>query len=171
MNKKKVFNSKWIKIEDRTYDINGKEITGYLHVVRPDYVLIVALDNSGRLLLEKQYRRGVDDFTLECPAGWINENEDPLDACVRELFEETGYKGEPKFLGKLYVQPGYSSQLAHVFLVKLTSRDLSSSNTVSDEEIETILVNFDEINEMVKKGMIKDIGTLSALELYEKSLK
>jgi len=66
----------------------------YYHLNRPDYVLVLAVDEQERILLERQYRRGVDEFVYELPAGWLNKGEKPIDAAKRELKEETGAIGD-----------------------------------------------------------------------------
>lgn len=171
LSKKRVFDSRWIKIEDRAYEVNGKKRLGYLHVFRPDYVLIIARDSSGKILLEKQYRRGVDEITYELPAGWVEESEDPQETCERELFEETGYYGKAGLIGEIYVQPSYMSMKAHVFLVDVEARKNKVKDPESDEVIEAKLFKYPDIAKLIKEGFVKDMGTLSALLLYERSLK
>jgi len=41
-------------------------------------------------LMVRQYRHGSDSVTIEFPAGTVDEQEDPHDAALRELKEETG---------------------------------------------------------------------------------
>ncbi|KAG9382660.1 ADP-ribose pyrophosphatase [Pyrenophora tritici-repentis] len=41
-----------------------------------------------------QFRPPVGGFTVEWPAGLIDADEKPEEAAVRELYEETGYKGK-----------------------------------------------------------------------------
>src|SRR5258708_1080243 len=48
----------------------------------------VVLDNTRRILALR--RKDVDDNAWQLPQGGIGVNEDPLDAVVRELTEETG---------------------------------------------------------------------------------
>ncbi|KAF2086425.1 NUDIX domain-containing protein [Saccharata proteae CBS 121410] len=47
-----------------------------------------------RLLLQKQFRPPIDKVCIEVPAGLVDEGESAMEAAVRELKEETGYKGE-----------------------------------------------------------------------------
>jgi hypothetical protein len=45
-----------------------------------------------------QYRPPVDAVCVELPAGLVDEKESPSEASVRELHEETGYKGKLSFI-------------------------------------------------------------------------
>src|SRR5437879_2321643 len=59
-----------------------------------DFVVIVALDTQGRLLLVRQFRAAVGMATLELPAGHVEVGESPEEAARKELCEETGCEGE-----------------------------------------------------------------------------
>lgn len=158
-----------MSIEERGYELpDGSVIDDCYHFARPNYVLVIAKDNEGKILIERQYRRGVDDFVYEVPSGWIEDGEDPVKAGERELLEETGYKGDAKLIGKIYVQAGYSSQIAYVVLVENIT-DAGGKKLDSDEEIETQKLSTEEVDEMIKSNEMKDMGALSALELYEKT--
>src|SRR4051812_3738308 len=110
INAEVVWTSPWMSIEKRTYELpDGHVKNDYYHLNRPDYVLILASDNTNRILVEKQYRRGVEEFVYELPAGWIQEGESSLQAAKRELLEETGMVGEGEDVYELFAQPGFSS--------------------------------------------------------------
>lgn len=50
----------------------------------------MALD---RIVLVRQYRPPLKGWTIEMPAGLVDQGEDQATAAVRELKEETGYSG------------------------------------------------------------------------------
>ncbi len=54
-------------------------------------VVVLAVDQESRVLLERQYRHAAGRFLYELPAGRIDEGENALAAGKRELLEETGY--------------------------------------------------------------------------------
>ena len=63
---------------------------------------VVALD-EGRVLLTRQYRLLIDDFSWEIPGGRVDEGETPEAAAVRECVEETGYRcSAPELLVEYY---------------------------------------------------------------------
>ena len=165
----KVFSTKWLSIEKRSYKLpNGKVVDDYYHFKRPDYVLVIARNKSGKILLEKQFRRGIDDFIFDIPAGWIEPGETPLQAAVRELKEETGYKGSRNKAFQVIPQPGYSSQLAYVVFLEVDSELNKNIDFIDDENIESEFVSMEKIDEMIAKGQIKDMGALAALAIYDR---
>ena len=161
---KKVFDSKWLSLENRSYELpDGSVKNDYLHLNRPDYVLVVILDEQRRLLVERQYRRGVDDIVYELPAGWIEKDESPLDAAKRELLEETGVNGSGDMCFELYPQPGFSSMKAYVCFLRV--ENIGATHVDDDEGIETAWVPLEEVRQMVKESKVKDMGLLSALSV------
>ena len=55
-------------------------------------VQIVALTPNEEILLVRQYRFGIGDYTLELPGGLVDPGEEPATAAARELAEETGWE-------------------------------------------------------------------------------
>jgi 8-oxo-dGTP pyrophosphatase MutT (NUDIX family) len=163
------YKTKFFNIEKRSYKLpNGKVVDDYYHINRPNYVLVVAVNSKGEILIERNYRRGVDDFVSEIPAGWIDENESPLDAGIRELSEETGYRGEAVLLGEIYAQPGYMNQKAYVIYVKVDETQKPEIKREEDEDIEIEFINPKILDEMISKNEFKDMGALSAIAMYDK---
>jgi ADP-ribose diphosphatase len=87
--------SRWMTIVSRDVQFSpGAAAETYYAIEQPDYLAAVALTPEGRILLVRQYRPAIERFSLELPAGMIEENEDPAKAMARELIEETGYTTE-----------------------------------------------------------------------------
>lgn len=79
-------------IRDRIV-LDGRETEyGYLGV--PRAVFVAAVTSELELLLVRQYRHPVRDWTIEVPAGSVEDGETPLDAAKRELREEVGGTSE-----------------------------------------------------------------------------
>jgi ADP-ribose pyrophosphatase len=88
------------------------------------------LDTQKRLLLVRQFRRGVGGMTLELPAGHVESGETPEMAARKELMEETGHEASafellailspstPRFTNRLWC---YFASEAHPSLHSETS--------------------------------------------------
>ncbi|MBE3589508.1 MAG: NUDIX hydrolase [Firmicutes bacterium] len=92
------------------------------YVYRPrgkDVVSVVALTERGTLLLVRQYRFPVDDWTIELPAGSVEPGETPEEAAERELLEETGHRASHwARLGTVWQSPAASDLRHHYFLAR-----------------------------------------------------
>ena len=165
---KPVYESKWMSIFNNTYKLpDGSVGKDYLHLSKSDYVLIVAIDNNKNIILERNYRRGVNDFVYELPAGWVEEGESPKEAAEREFKEETGYEGKFEILGEIYPQPSFSSMRAYVAFAKVTTENKVEQKLGHDELIDIELINISDFEKKIKRGKIKDMGLLSAIKLVE----
>lgn len=105
------------------------------------------------------------------PAGYIEENEDPMEAAKRELLEETGYESNNlEYLGSFYQDQGCSEALNHYYIAynakKVKEQDLDES-----EFIKYIEVTFDELYELVDKGYIKGLNSIYTIEKAKNYLK
>jgi ADP-ribose pyrophosphatase len=93
------------------FDVVAKHVDSqtlpYYAVTPLDYVTVLARDIEGRMLLVRQYRPVVEDYTIELPSGLVDAGETPEEAIRRELVEETGHMaGEIELLGSLLPDVG-----------------------------------------------------------------
>ncbi len=80
-------------LRDRLAAARGDARRDYLYVAAPRAVFVVPVTAGGDVLLVRQYRHPVRDWTIEVPAGSVAAGEAPLDAARRELAEEVGGRG------------------------------------------------------------------------------
>lgn len=142
---------------------NGRMSTREI-VVHPGAVAIVPLLDDGRVILVKQYRYAVGKTLMEIPAGTLHPNETAEECALRELREEIGYTaGKLEHLTSIYIAPGYSTELIHVFLA--TNLTPASGETDEDEFIEPLAIPLDEAISQINEGKIQDAKTVAALLL------
>ncbi len=118
-------------------------------------VAILALQN-GKMLMVKQYRPAVGDFTLEIPAGLIENGEDVLTAAAREFSEECNLGGDLTVLAEFYSSPGFTNELIH--LVRATN--LYEAPGTPDED-EDITLEWIEPQELISGALERRIKTSS----------
>jgi ADP-ribose pyrophosphatase len=89
-------------------------------VVHPGAVGIIALDETGRVLLVQQYRHTVGQLLWEPPAGLLDEpGEDPLAAAKRELFEEAHHCADRwDVLVDAFTSPGMTDEAIRIYLAR-----------------------------------------------------
>lgn len=133
----------------------------------PDWVNVVAVTPDRQLVLVRQFRYGIDDFSLEVPGGVIERGEDPVVAAARELEEETGYTGEKaRRLGSVHPNPALQSNRCHLVLVE-NVRKTHPLGWDDDEEIEVLTKPVDEVYALARHGAITHSLVLNALLLFE----
>ena len=138
----------------------------FVVIEAPDWVNVVALTPDRRLVLVRQFRFGIDDFSLEIPGGVMERGEDPLAAAQRELREETGYTGRrARVLGAVHPNPAIMNNVCHLVLVEQAERtaDLAWDH---DEEIEVLTAPVDEVFAWAQGGRIRHALVLDALLLF-----
>jgi ADP-ribose pyrophosphatase len=107
---------------------------------------------------------------FEIPAGKLDSaDEDPYDAAIRELREETGAKAEKMtYLGRIDPTPALINEKIHLYLAEGLS--FGERELDEDEFLEVEAVPLSELVEMVMSGEIKDSKTQIAVLKLEKIL-
>lgn len=140
---------------------SGKQKTREI-VRHPGACVIVPLLDDGRVCLIRNYRIAVNQTLIELPAGTLEPPEPPLETARRELIEETGYrpaKIEP--LHAFFLSPGILDERMHLFLATgLTAGDTAREE---GEEIENLLVPWQQAIDMIFDGTIQDAKTIVGL--------
>ena len=132
-------------------------------------VVIIAVTEDGMVPMVRQYRKAAEQVILEVPAGKLDEGEDPEEAALRELKEETGYTAQRiTKLSSGYSSVGYSSEILHLFLAE----ELIPGETEPDpgESLELQLIDFKALYEMAMDGRIIDIKSVAAITLSKEVL-
>ena len=139
----------------------------FVVVHAPDWVNVVALTSDRQLVLVRQFRFGIYDFSLEVPGGVIESGEDPVTAGVRELAEETGFAGgTAQLLGSVHPNPAIQDNRCHAVLVEGVTRSAPLAWD-PDEEIEISTAPVDDVLAWARAGRITHSLSLNALMLFE----
>ena len=132
----------------------------------PDWVNVVALTPGHNLVLVRQFRYGINEFSLEIPGGIIDAGEDPVAAGVRELREESGYVGaSAQLLGSVHPNPAMQSNRCHLVLVE-QARPVADLEWDPDEEFEILTKPVEEVYTLSRHGGITHAMVLDALLLF-----
>src|SRR5262245_10849958 len=113
-----VFRTPWFRVERQSFD-HVKSLEGKPHyrIACPDGVLIFAVTEKGEIVLVRQFRPALNEFTIEIPCGHVDRLESPRKAARRELYEETGYVCRRlKYLGAGRTKMDRIANYEHAFL-------------------------------------------------------
>lgn len=132
-----------------------------------DWVNIIPLTSDNEVIMVKQFRHGNEQITLEIPGGMTDvRDENPQNAALRELVEETGYTGSEVIkLGECSPNPAIFNNLLHVFLLKNAIKKYSQ-DLESTEDIEIVKVNINDIPGLIRSGKINHSLVITAFYFY-----
>ena len=148
------------------HPVRGTE-KDFVVVAPSDWCNVLALTHDGRLVLVRQFRFGVDEFSLEIPGGVMEAGENPVEAGLRELREETGFTGtRVRLLGSVHPNPAIQSNRCHFVLVEEAVQS-AAFEWDPDEEIAVSTVPVDEVLTHARSGGITHALVLNALFLFE----
>ena len=150
---KTVWESPWFSVEEVIHESDHSlDCEPYYRIRHPDSVIILPITQDGKFVFVRQYRPTVERFTLELPAGGIDEGEDPVRAASRELVEEVGMIADEMILlgtGGLVASRFFNN---HNWFVALgVKRD---PTVVSELGLETVLLAPSDVR--VAKGFQTD---------------
>jgi ADP-ribose pyrophosphatase len=162
LDRKVVFSTPW-------FDIVAKTLAGwespYYTVEANDYVTVLAATASGGVVLVRQFRPAVEDFTLELPSGHIEEGENPEEAARRELLEETGYTaGKLELLASLALDSGRMGLRQWCYLAS----ELQTARTAHTREpgVEAFELSFSELLNYIRQSKFDHALHLAVVLLW-----
>ena len=157
-----------VEVERRRFP-NGQEHE--VEIVRhAASVVLIPIDEDGRVVIVKQYRAPLDREIWEFPAGQIDDSEEP-DAIratgLRELREEAGYElapgGEVQGLGHFFPSCGFTDEHSHLLVARPVVPHAHGQELDAHEAItECRAFSIEELRAMIASGEVRDANTLAA---------
>jgi len=157
------FAGRIVTVHVDTVELPGGRTATREVVDHPGGVAVLALDDDNNVLAVTQYRYPFGRPLLEIPAGKLDHpGEDPYEAGLRELREETGaVPGRYESLGRILPSPGCYGEILHLYL----ARDLKMEEQSLDEDefLNVERIPFGEMARRCLDGEIEDAKTVAAV--------
>ncbi|HET6171746.1 MAG TPA: TIGR04282 family arsenosugar biosynthesis glycosyltransferase [Gaiellales bacterium] len=139
--------------------------SAYTYFAVPRAVFVVAVTRAQELILVRQYRHPVRDWTLEVPAGSVEDGESALEAAQRELFEEVGGSSSSwRHLSTFYSSSAHLSLRSDAFLASEVEL-LASPQPDEEESLVTVRLPLGEALARVRSGGFVEGQTALAILL------
>lgn len=153
-------------VEDKIELPNGQS-SEYLRVApaATHSVAIIALNDTGEILLQQEYSYPPDRIMWQLPGGAVEEGEDILDAAKRELHEESDIIATNcKIIGSYYINNRRSDEKQYLAVCS----GLRQQAGVRDPEefIESYWVPIATLTTMIAEDTFDNMFLLAALNLW-----
>lgn len=152
--------------EDEVELPNGNR-TNYLRFTnRGDAAQVIVIDDSGKILVQKEYSYPPNEWLYQFPGGKIDDGETPLDGAKRELAEESQYSADLTEIGWFYADNRRTDSKFHVFVAK-NIKAISTHSPDDEEEFEHFWFSEEKIDQLIKDGNIKNYSFLAAWAFFK----
>ena len=152
------FVTEWLRLRQDRVLLKGKGEIDFTYHDHPGAVLVVPVTWDDQVVLIRQYRYTVDEWTVGVPAGGLHDAQGMAleEVALKELREEIGATCQQlRYVGYFYLCVGQSNQRCHVFLA--TGVELNDQQALEDtENIELMPTPLAEALRMARTGQIKD---------------
>jgi ADP-ribose pyrophosphatase len=154
---------------DRIEFPTGKQ--GEFHyVITNGSSMVVPVDDTGRLLLVRQYRYTGNRDSIEFPCGGVKDGSTHDATAREELREETGFlAGRLETLGEFNPCNGLLYEICRVYLAR--ELEFAGANPEDTESFEPVRVTPAELDALISDGTVWDGMTLAAWILARGKIK
>ncbi len=168
LSSKEIFRGKVLDIRVDEVTIPNGNVGIREYAVHKGAVCVVPLTENEEVICVKQYRYAIRKVFLEIPAGKFDfVGEDPREAAIRELREETGAIAESVVdIGALISSPAILTEKIHMFLAE--GLTFGETEFDEDEVIEIVKIPLSDLVDMVMRGEVEDAKTqIAALKAWK----
>ena len=166
---KQIFDGKVVKLfVDEVELPDGTKATREI-VRHPGAVCVIPVDDDQNVIMVNQFRYPFEQVLCEIPAGKLEPGEDPYEAALRELEEETGANASKlEFIGTMYTTVAIIDEKINMYLA--TGITYKNAHPDDEEFLEVEKIPLSTLVSMVMDGKIKDAKTQIAILKADKIL-
>lgn len=133
----------------------------------PNWVNIIPLTAKNEVVMVRQFRHGIGEFTLEIPGGMVDpEDPHPMEAARREMVEESGYdSGDIIELGRVHPNPAIQPNYCYTYLAR-SIRRVAKPVPQGAEETQVTLVPLADIPALIASEKITHALVIAAFSFF-----
>lgn len=163
------FTSRVWELRTRRYTHPHKNITeDFYYINSPDWVVVLGRTVEGKILMVRQFRWGIDDFSWELPGGIVDPGEDPLEAGLREFKEETGYEAPSgTIIGVCHPNPAMLNNRCHFVFADNVVPSESGTQWDAHEEMEISSLSTGALKDWIDHSKVGHSLALVGLFYYQ----
>lgn len=135
-------------------------------------IVMPILDDAKTILVVQPRLSTSEGVSVELPAGYVEQNEKPVTAALRELREETGYvSNQIVYLDKFYQDQACGVASYNYGFVALNCKKKFNQELDESEYLKYFECDLDDAYELTQLGYINDIQSKYVMMCAKKYLK
>jgi len=134
---------------------------------QPAVAILALTPDHQQVVINREYRVGVNQEVYALPAGLINAGETAEAAAKRELTEETGYVvQELHQMTAIRSSEGMTDEVVTLFWAVIDSAKRQSTNFDKDEFVTANLVPLTDLIDAVQTGVVASAQSVAAVSYF-----
>lgn len=168
LEEKILYKGDFLSILKETYELPNNKIVEKEKVIKNNkknsVIIIPFTTYKDKKYIITFQNRIKDKLIAEFPSGYIEENETPIEAALRELKEETGYTtDEIRIIDEAYTSPGIDNSYTYIILATDCVKT-DDVKTRGNEFINYGLFSREELDYLIEKNIMS--GSMNKLAYY-----
>jgi possible ADP-ribose diphosphatase len=131
-------------------------------------LMIISLTKDNKIVLDRIYRKSIEQFSLEVPNKRIDSSENHIDILKSQMMEELGYEIESiRKVYSFYPAVSYSDEKVHLYIARVEKVD----DNIDNENYTTTEVSLDDVVDYVKNQDIFDGKSIIAIDFLKNNIQ